>query len=133
MVLIKLRNRNALNNVRRDHIPEVCATRASLLLRLAISAYSKPGKLLFGYDVVMSETGMQQIDGLGPVLFARSIDNDARSVTSTINVWYLADATIGGSTSSVRYYPAHIIPALSRIGLDIDLSRCEVISHQLRL
>ena len=123
MVLIELDIRNASNSVRRDHIHEVCARRDPSLALLYVSAYAKPSK--WCYHVRDRHTARRSP---GPVFLALSIDDIARSVTSPINVWCPEDATIGGSPSSVKYDLAHIISALSRIGLDIDLSKYEVIN-----
>ena len=107
-------------SVSQDHSIEVCTRRAPSLLHLAVLAYTKPCKLFFGNDVIMSETGIQQGDPLRPVLFALFIDGVARSVTSPINAWYLDDATIGGSILSAKHDDGHIMAALSRIGFDVN-------------
>ena len=128
MVLIKLGICNAFNSVHQDDTIEVCTRRAPSLLWLAMANYTKPNELIVGDDVFMSETSTQQGNNFGPVLHALSIDDITRSVTSPINVWYLDDATIGGTPSSVKYDLVHVIAAFSRTCPDINLFKSEVIN-----
>ena len=84
-VLIKLDMQNAFNTVKRDHFLEVCSSRAPSILHLALTAYATSSHLVIGNETILSETGVQQGDPLGPVLFALAVDEIARSVRSPIN------------------------------------------------
>ena len=81
---------------------------------------------MIGNETILSETGVQQGDPLGPVLFALAVDEIARSVRSPINIWYLDDATIGGPAESVCEDLCRIIPMLSDIGLEVNPTKSEV-------
>ena len=81
---------------------------------------------MIGNETILSETGVQQGDPLGPVLFALAVDEIARSVRSPINIWYLDDATIGGPAESVCEDLRRIIPMLSDIGLEVNPTKSEV-------
>ena len=70
IVLVKLDMKNALNTVGRDHFLEVCSSRAPSILRLASTAYAMSSHLVIGNKTILSETGVQQGDPLGPALFA---------------------------------------------------------------
>ena len=117
-VLVKLDMKNAFNTVRRDHFLVVCS-RAPSILRLASTAYATNSHLVIGNETILSETGVQQGDPLGPVLFALAVDEISRSVRSPTNIWYLDDATIGGPMESVCEDLRRIIPMLSDIGLKV--------------
>ena len=65
---------------------------------------------------------------MGPLLFALDVDAIAHYAKSPSNVWYLDDATIGGLPSSVFNDLKHIIPKLSKIVLEINPSKCELIN-----
>ena len=95
-VLVKLDMKNAFNTERLDNFLEVCSSRGPSILRLAPTAYATSRNLVIGNETILSKTGVQQGDQIGPVLFAIAVDEIARSVRSPINIWYLADATIGG-------------------------------------
>ena len=100
-VLVKLDMKNAFNTVRRDHFHEACSSRAPSILRLASTAYATSSHLVIGNETILSETGVQQGSPLSPVLFALAVDEIARSVRSSINIWDMDDATIGGPMECV--------------------------------
>ena len=105
---------------------QVCSSRAPSILRLASTAYATSSHLVIGNKTIISETGIQQGDPLGPVLFAFAVDKIARSVRSHINIWYLDDATIGGPVESVCEDLCRIIPMLSNIGLEVNPTKSKV-------
>ena len=125
-VLVKLDMKNTFNTMRRDHFLEVCSSRAPSILCLASTAYATSSHLVIGNETILSETGVQQGDPLGPVLFALAVDEIARSVRSPINIWYKDDATIGGPVESVCEDLRRIIPMLSDIGLEVNPKKSEV-------
>ena len=77
----------------RDQVPE--------LLPLVLSAYGAPSCLLFGQDIIQSSEGVQQGDPLGPLLFCLTIHNMVEQLCSQLNVFYLDDGNLGG-TSNLR-------------------------------
>ena len=125
-MLIKLDMKNAFNTVRRDHFLEGCSSRAPSILRLASTAYATSSHLVIGNETILSETGVQQGDPLGPVLFALAVDEIARSIRSPINIWYLDDASIGGPVESVCEDLRRIITMLSYIGLKANSTKSDV-------
>ena len=64
-------------------------------------AYSSSSALFFGDILIQSASGVQQGDPLGPALFSLSIHSLASSLSSKVNIWYLDDGIIGGSTEEV--------------------------------
>ena len=114
--------------MRRDHFHEVCSSRSPSILRLASTAYVTSSHLVIGNETVLSDTGVQQVDPLGPILFAMAVDEIARSVRSPINIWYLDDATIGGPVESACEDLRRIIPMLSDIRLEVNPTKSEVSS-----
>ena len=81
---------------------------------------------MIGNETILSETGVQQGDPIGPVLFALAVDKIARSVRSPINIWFLDDAMIGGPVESVCDDLRRVIPMLSDIGLEVNPTKSEV-------
>ena len=79
-MLVKLDMQNAFNTVRRDHFHQVCSSIAPSILRLASTANATNSHLVIGNETIVSDTGVEQGDPLGPVLFALADDVIARSV-----------------------------------------------------
>ena len=71
------------------------------IARLAHLVYNSPSTVLASGYPFCSVTGIQQGDILGPVLIAMVEDEVASSLSSEINLWYLDDATLGGTAESV--------------------------------
>ena len=78
-MLVKLDMKNAFNAVRRDNFLEVCSSRAPSILWLALTAHATSSHLVIGNVTILSETGVQQGDPLGPFQFALAVDEIARS------------------------------------------------------
>ena len=125
-VFVKLDMTNAFNTARQVHFLEVCSSRALLILRLASTAYATSSHLVIGSETILSETCVQQGDPLGSILFAFAVDEIVRSVRSSINIWYLDDATIGGPVEIVCEDLHLIIPMLSDIGHEVNPSKSEI-------
>ena len=81
---------------------------------------------MIGNETILSETGVQQGDPLGPVLFALAVDEIARSIRSPINISYMDDAKIGGPVENACEDLRRIIPMLTEIGLEVKPSKSEV-------
>ena len=96
------------------------------ILRLASTAYATSNHLVIGNETILSDSGVQQGNPLGPILFALAVDEIARSVRSPINIWCLDDVTIGGSVESVCEDLRQIISMLSDIILEVKPTKSEV-------
>ena len=93
---------------------------------MAHQAYGTPTPLLIAGQTVMSSTGVQQGDPLGPIAFALAVNSCAQSLKSPLNVWYLDDATIGGSVAEVVADIQTISKTLPELGLQLNVTKCEV-------
>jgi hypothetical protein len=118
--------RNAFNAIRRDKILSVVRRRVPELYRFSWQAYASDSFLFFGDTTIMSATGVQQGDPLGPALFSLAIDEAVRSVSTDLNIWYLDDGTVGGAVEDVVSSLVGIIPAFADMGLEINDAKCEV-------
>ena len=77
-------------------------------------------------SILLSVTGVQQGNPVDPASFSLGIDAVVRDV-SELNVWFLDDATIGGSVEGVLADLCNIKDALFRQGLHIINAKCELI------
>ena len=125
-VLLKIDMRNAFNSLRRDKVLAVARSREAGLYRLLWQAYSSPTKLFFGEEGLKSESGIQQGDPFGPALFALAVDEAARGVNSEFNVWYLDDATLGGTPEQVLEDVPILLDKLNALGLEVNSEKCEL-------
>ena len=85
---------------------------------------------------ISSQSGVQQGDPLGPMLFAlvlhklvSSIEADDDCIDFRFNAWYLDDGTLAGERSAV-VRALHLIEELGpHLGLFINYPKCEVFSR----
>ena len=95
------------------------------ILPLVLLAYSSPTPLFNGTTVISSETGAQQGDPLGPLLFALAIDPIIRSMQSELNIWFLDDGTLAGPVETVARDIERLLPEFSNLGLQLNPKKCE--------
>ena len=99
--LVKLDFRNAFNAISRsavmksvhDHLPEI--------EQHVYTSYGTRSYLFFGEYRLYSESGVQQADPLGPLLFSLALRPVSSSPVCGYAAWYLDDATLGGNTREV--------------------------------
>ena len=119
---------NAFNSVRRDHVLQTCLDRTPEIAKLSFLAYNKPSSVIASGHSISSSTGVQQGDPIESLLFALAVDQIASGVDSELYVWYLDDATIGGSPESVFSDVQRCITGLQRIGLIVNPKKTEIIN-----
>ena len=124
-VLVKLDVQNAFNTIRRDVILTSVRERCPDVYPFMYQAYSSPTPLHIGDHTVISASGVQQGDPLGPVAFALAIDSVARAIQSPLNVWYLDDATIAGPLATVCTDLLALLTTLPKAGLRLNDKKCE--------
>ena len=130
-VLVKIDMRNAFNCVRRDHFLREVRAHAPSLFPLLWQAYSEPTPLYHGTTVIWSATGLQQGDPSGPAVFSLAVQPTISTVTSPLNVWFLDDGTLGGGIDDICADLRRVIPAMARIGLEVNPTKCEVINSSV--
>ena len=101
-----------------------------MLEHLAYTVFGRLTPLQPDYSLVRrgfaSETGIQQVDPIGPALFALSVDKSARGVQSEFNVWYLNDATFGDSPKRIHDNLVVLLERLRAISLEVNGRKCEL-------
>ena len=79
-------------------------------------------------NLIWSNSGVQQGNPLGPLLFSLAIHDIASSMKSNFDVWYLDDATIAGDPRSVCDDIKKCSCMLADIGLILNPSKYELVN-----
>ena len=106
--VVKVDMRNAFNLVSRQAILDEWAFHFPELLPRATWCYAAHSLLWHPMGRIFSETGVQQGDPLGPLLFAlvlqkilNAIDADDDCIHILYQAWYLDDGTLAGKKSAI--------------------------------
>ena len=126
-IMLKIDITNAFNTVNRAAMLKEVQTRCPEIFNLVYQSYSFHSPLYVKEATVMSQTGVQQGDPLGPLLFALTLDPIIRSIQSPMNSWYLDDGVIAGPAHSVSNDLQQIILKLQTLGLTLEPTKCKII------
>jgi hypothetical protein len=129
-VLIKLDFANAFNSLHRWDMLMAVRERMPEIYPFVFASYSVSSSLLFGSKVVLSNEGPQQGDPIGPLLFCNTIHPLLESLKSELTIGYLDDMTLAGDQTTVAEDVQHIMTEGARMGLLLNVSKCEIITHK---
>src|SRR6218665_2301005 len=93
--------------------------------------YEKPSQLKFGSYAILSSTGPQQGDPLGPLLFCLPPQTTLLKLTPPQAFGILDDISLGGPTSSVAADMASLEADCADLGLAHNRSKCELTAKDL--
>ena len=135
-VVFKVDMSNAFNMVSRQAVMDQCATYFPELLPWVSWCYGSHTSLWHPMGQISSQTGVQQGDPLGPMLFAlvlhklvTSIGADDDCLQLLLEAWYLDDGILAGERSAV-IRALHLIEDLGpHLGLYINFFKCERFSR----
>ena len=124
---------NAFNRVSRQAVLDECSSFFPELLPWVSWCYGSHSLL---WHSMGTQSGVQQGDPLGPMLFAlvlhklvSSIEADDDCINLSFNAWYLDDGLLAGERSAV-VRALHLIDELGpHLGLLINYPKCEVFSR----
>ena len=91
-------------------------------------AYAAPTPLYHGTAKIVSATGVQQGDPAGSAVFALATHDIVKSASCSMNTWFLDDGTLGGNIEDVCSDLKRLIPAMAQIGLEVNPSKCQIIT-----
>ena len=134
-LILKVDFANAFNTINREPFLRACATVAPAAAKWAWWCYAQTTTLLFNGAKINSETGVQQGDNLGPLLFALALQPILLQLQALriagrgldIVVAYLDDLVIAGDDNLVLGAFRLLQNTAPLIGLQLKLSKCEII------
>ena len=132
----KVNMSNAFNLLSRQALLEECAVHFSELLPWVGWCYGFHPTLWHPLGQLSSETGVQQRDPLGPLLFSLVLHKLMLSIAQVkdclsllSNRWYLDDFVLSGHSQAVTR-AVNLIPEMGpSLGLFINVSKCELLGH----
>ena len=125
-ILLKIDLRNAFNSIDRDVMLQVIKDKVPRLFAFIWQCYRHPTNLFYGSQKIPSQTGCQQGDPLGPLLFSLGIHSIVQDLVCELNLFYLDDGTLGGDPEIVFNAFQKLVHLFSLIGLEINTSKCEL-------
>ena len=132
-VVMKIDLRNAFNLVSRQALLDECSAHFPELLQWAAWCYGQHPLLWSPMGTIMSESGVQQGDPLGPLLFCLVLQKVLSAIASDPNcfdllfhAWYIDDGVIAGSKQAVVQALSIIQDLGPPLGLVINSSKCEL-------
>lgn len=131
MVMLKVDFKNAFNLICRTEFLAEVKLHLPELFAWAAFSYSFPSLLIFGHVHLESQTGVQQGDPLGPLLFSLALHKLVRIIAQrvpglVINLWYLDDGTLIGTIADVLLAYSLIRDHGPAIGSVLNRAKCEL-------
>lgn len=125
-ILLKLDIKNAFNSIERDSMLQIVKDKIPSLYPFLWQSYRYPSNLFFHRNVISSQTGAQQGDPTGPLLFSLTLHPIISKLNSQLNFFYLDDGVLCDEANVVLADFQKLIAECKSIGLDINPSKCEL-------
>ena len=133
--ILQIDFRNAINAVKHSHLLGSTKVLMPSIISLASFCYSKHSVLFFNGSIVDSQTGVQQGDPLGQLLFSLAIWPLIDEIESKIpnllqHCWYLDDGIIAGTVIKLCKALEILSESGEKIGLELRKDKCELWSFE---
>ena len=136
-VVMKIDLRNAFNLVSRQALLDECRAHFSEIFQWAAGCYGDHPLLLSAMGTLRSESGVQQGDPLGPLLFCLVLHKVVTAIAAdsicsqlSFHSWYMDDGVIAGPKQAALQALSIIKQLGPPLGLFINASKCELFSKE---
>ena len=127
---LKLDMVNAFNECNRQTYFTRLEKKFPELVRWVHWSYKSAGEMRFGSHRILSTSGVQQGDPLGPLLFSLVVMELMDSVGPVddlkLSLWYLDDGTFIGTRHAVSTLFRSVVSKGASFGLKLNLGKCEI-------
>ncbi|XP_055339157.1 uncharacterized protein LOC129588800 [Paramacrobiotus metropolitanus] len=124
--LLKIDFTNAFNCVSREEVLRITAEVIPEYYGFVKMCYGSYSSLFLGETIIASQSGVQQGDPLGPVLFCLVLQFVIDKLNAYLNAWYMDDGTLGGTPSEVIRNFLLLIVEAKKVGLEVNIAKCEL-------
>ena len=131
-VALQVDMRNAFNSIDRTHMLSMALQKAPSVYNWLSWCYQAATPLYCqGRVLPRSTAGVHQGDAMGPIGFALGLEHALDQCLSLEDAcpwvtWYLDDGLVVGELEQVMAYLEALQPALQRVGLHLNLSKCSL-------
>ena len=133
--VLKIDLRNAFNLVSRQAVLDECLHHFPELFPWTLWCYGQHPSLLHSLGTISSESGVQQGDPMGSLLFClvlqklvSAIAEDKACSSLLFHKWYIDDGVIAGPKQAVAHALSIIQELGPPLGLHINIAKCELYS-----
>ena len=135
--VLKIDMKNAFNLVSRQALLSECAKHFPELFPWVSWCYGQHPLLWHSLGCLTSESGVQQGDPLGPLLFSLVLNILVKAISTTCSnllnhAWYMDDGVLAGPRATLCRAITLLQSEGPALGIHINMSKCEVFSsHSL--
>ena len=125
--------KNSFNQVSHHFLLSECAEHFPEFLPWVRWCYGQHPYLWHSLGCLISESGVQHGDHLGPLLFSlvsvKSISNYNTCFSNLFHAWYMDDGVLAGQGNHCARLSIFCRSMVQLLGLHVNLSKCKVNSH----